>query len=127
MGVICPLSVYPNFSEIISIVRAHIYFKLGNNKKAKEVLVELVNKYENTYLGHKLLAECYEKEGGMRRAIDEYVTAVDINKKDYKSYFKIADLNTFQQNTILLIKKIQIMIMHYIVVIILKFSMEEFL
>ena len=28
----------------------------------------------------------------MRRAIDEYVTAVDINKKDYKSYFKIADL-----------------------------------
>ena len=37
-----------NFSEIISIVRAHIYFTLGNNKKAKEVLVELVNKYENT-------------------------------------------------------------------------------
>lgn len=28
----------------------------------------------------------------MRRAIDEYVTAVDINKKDYKSYFKITEL-----------------------------------
>lgn len=81
-----------NFSEIISIVRAHIYFKLGNNKKAKEVLVDLVNKYENTYLGHKLLAEIYEKEGGMRKAIDEYVKAIDIKKSDYKSYFKIAKL-----------------------------------
>ena len=39
-----------------------------------------------------MLAQMYEKEGGMRRAIDEYVTAVDINKKDYKSYFKITEL-----------------------------------
>ena len=53
---------------------------------AKSILVKLVTKYPESYLGHKLLAECYEKEGGMRKAIDEYVTAVDINKKDYKSY-----------------------------------------
>ena len=65
---------------------------IGDTKTAKAILVKLVTKYPESYLGHKLLAECYEKEGGMRRAIDEYVTAVDINKKDYKSYFKIADL-----------------------------------
>lgn len=81
-----------NFSEIISIVKAHIYFNLGNSKKAKEVLVELVNKYPNSYLGHKLLAEIYEKDGGMRKAIDEYVKAIDIKKDDHKSYFKIAKL-----------------------------------
>lgn len=81
-----------NFSEIISIVKAHFYFNLGNSKKAKEVLVELVNKYPNSYLGHKLLAEIYEKEGGMRKAIDEYVKAIDIKKDDHKSYFKIAKL-----------------------------------
>lgn len=81
-----------NFSERISIVKAHIYFKLGNSKKSKEVLVELVNKYPKSYLGHKLLAEIYEKEGGMRKAIDEYVKAVDLRKNDYKSYFKIAKL-----------------------------------
>ena len=39
-----------------------------------------------------MLAEIYEKEGGMRKAIDEYVIAVDLNKKDYDSYYKISYL-----------------------------------
>ena len=81
-----------NFSEILSVVAANFFILIGDTKTAKKILVKLVTKYPESYLGHKLLAECYEKEGGMRRAIDEYVTAVDINKKDYKSYFKIAEL-----------------------------------
>ena len=39
-----------------------------------------------------MLAEIYELEGGMRKAIDEYVQAIDVNKKDYDSYYKIAEL-----------------------------------
>lgn len=81
-----------NFSEILSVLAARFFIMIGNTKAAKAILVKLVTKYPESYLGHKLLAECYEKEGGMRRAIDEYVTAVDIKKNDYKSYFKIADL-----------------------------------
>lgn len=81
-----------NFSELLSITTAKFFMMIGDTKTAKAILVKLVTKYPESYLGHKLLAEYYEKEGGMRRAIDEYVTAVDINKKDYKSYFKIADL-----------------------------------
>ncbi len=82
-----------NFSEIISIGFAHVLIFLGNNKLAKEILVNLVTKYPGeSYFGHKLLAKIYEKEGGMRRAIDEYVSAIDINKKDYDSYYKIAEL-----------------------------------
>lgn len=81
-----------NFSEILSVLAVKIFMMFGNTKVAKTILVKLVSKYPESYLGHKLLAECYEIEGGMRRAIEEYVTAVDINKKDYKSYFKIADL-----------------------------------
>lgn len=81
-----------NFSEILSVFAAKFFMMIGDTKTAKTILVKLVSKYQESYLGHKLLAECYEKEGGMRRAIEEYVTAVDINKKDYKSYFKIADL-----------------------------------
>jgi tetratricopeptide (TPR) repeat protein len=81
-----------NFSEILSIVAAKFFMMIGDTKLAKTILVKLVTKYPESYLGHKLLAECYEKEGGMRRAIDEYVTSVDIKKNDYKSYFKIADL-----------------------------------
>lgn len=81
-----------NFSEILSVIAAKFFMMIGDTKTAKTILLKLVTKYPDSYLGHKLLAECYEKEGGMRRAIDEYVTAVDINKKDYKSYFKIAEL-----------------------------------
>ena len=34
----------------------------------------------------------YELEGGLRKAIDEYVICIDINKKDYNSYYKVATL-----------------------------------
>ena len=81
-----------NFSEILSILAAKFCILIGDTKMAKKILVKLVSKYPQSYMGHKLLAEVYQKEGGMRRAIDEYVTAIDIKKNDYKSYFKIAEL-----------------------------------
>lgn len=81
-----------NFSEIFSIGIAKLCMLFGNTKVAKSILVKLVTKYPDSYTGHKLLAESYEKEGGMRRAIDEYVTSVDLRKNDYKSYFKITKL-----------------------------------
>lgn len=66
--------------------------EFGNSKKAKDILLSLVDKYPESYSAHKMLAEIYEKEGGMRKAIDEYVIAVDLNKKDYDSYYKISYL-----------------------------------
>ncbi|MCX4302397.1 MAG: tetratricopeptide repeat protein [Clostridia bacterium] len=81
-----------NFSEIISVVLANILFALGDTKTAKAILVKLITKYPNSYLGHQNLGKIYEYEGGMRRAIDEYVAAVDIKKNDYDSYYKIANL-----------------------------------
>ena len=78
--------------ELMNVAKAKIYLTAENDKKAKEALLNLVSKLPNSYLGHKLLAEIYEKEGGMRKAIDEYVQAIDINKKDYESYYKVAEL-----------------------------------
>ena len=66
--------------------------KLGNDKLAKNILIKLESKNKSCYLAHKLLAEIYEKEGGMRKAIDEYVKMIDIKKNDYDSYYKIAQL-----------------------------------
>lgn len=80
--------------QLFSVAKATIYLKLGNSKKAKEELINLVSKEPENYIGHKMLAEIYELEGGMRKAIDEYVQAVDINKQDYNSYFRIAELLT---------------------------------
>ena len=81
-----------NFPEIIYVNLSRISLFFGNSKKAKALLIKLVNKYNESYTAHKLLAEIYEKEGGMRKAIDEYVKVIDINKKDYDSYYKIAYL-----------------------------------
>lgn len=81
-----------NFSEIVSVCIAKILFFIGDNKAAKAILVKLITKYPNSYLGHQNLGKIYEYEGGMRRAIDEYVAAVDIKKNDYDSYYKIAKL-----------------------------------
>ena len=79
-------------TEIVNIARAKFYISVENDKKAKEALLNLVSKVPNSYRGHKMLAELYEKEGGMRKAIDEYVQAIDINKKDYESYYTVAKL-----------------------------------
>lgn len=79
-----------NFSENMSKWQAKFYLLFKDNKDAKEALIKLVTKYPNSYIGHKMLAEIYEKEGGMRKAIDEYVKAIDSNKKDYDSYYKVA-------------------------------------
>ena len=86
------------FTEIIDITKANIYLKFGDNKRAKQALIHLVTKYPENYQGHKRLAEIYENEGGMRKAIDEYVQAIDIHKRDYDSYFRVAQLlNDFEK------------------------------
>lgn len=81
-----------NIIESINLAKAKIYFELGDNKKAKQILLNLLDKNTDSYKSHILLAKIYESEGGNRKAIDEYVQAIDINKKDYDSYFKVACL-----------------------------------
>ncbi len=81
-----------DFSELVSLVQVKIYMILNNQKKQKEILTKLVQQHPNSYKGHKILAEIYEKEGGMRKAIDEYVRVIEINKTDYDTYYKISYL-----------------------------------
>lgn len=81
-----------NFSEIVYISLAKLALLMKDSKGAKNFLITLITKYPESYFGHKMLAEIYESEGGMRKAIDEYVQVIDINKKDYDSYYKISYL-----------------------------------
>lgn len=81
-----------NCSEWIQLSLAKTYSVLGNEKKSKDILINIVSKYDKSYKAHKMLAEIYEKEGGMRKAIDEYVKALDLMPSDYITYFKISVL-----------------------------------
>lgn len=98
LSIILPIMVFIfqkkgiDLISMFSIIEAKILFIFGNNKASKSILIKIVTKQHNNYMAHKLLAEIYEKEGGMRKAIDEYVQVIEINKQDYDSYYKIAFL-----------------------------------
>ena len=78
--------------ESVNFIKVELYLKTNNNKKAKQILIDMIERNQDNYKAHKRLAEIYELEGGMRKAIDEYVQAIDINKTDYDSYYKVAGL-----------------------------------
>lgn len=81
-----------NVSEMMYVCASKICLLFGKAKKAKELLINLSAKYPNSYFAHKMLAEIYEQEGGMRKSIEEYVKVLDIKRNDYKSYYRISIL-----------------------------------
>ena len=81
-----------NIMQWFGFFRVELSMSLNNNKKAKDMLIEIIDRDPGNYTAHKKLAEIYEKEGGMRKSIDEYVQCIDINKQDYDSYYKVATL-----------------------------------
>lgn len=86
------------FMEVATIIDVLIKLLFGKKKSAKRKLNKLIEKYPQSYIGHKILAQIYEKEGGIRKALDEYIQLVDIHNKDYKSYYKVAEmLNTLEK------------------------------
>ena len=97
MAIILPIIVYYLQTKKIDLIkyirqsRIKILLAIGNEKRAKEILNSIIVKHPKHYEAHKLLAEIYEKEGGIRKAIDEYVTCIEINKKDYDSYYKVSN------------------------------------
>ena len=103
MSIILPIAIYLLQRKNIDLIKEFRRFQIkvllmmGNDKKAKELLNSIIEKNPNNYNAHKLLAEIYEREGGVRKAIDEYVRCIEIDKKDYDSYYKVAtflaDLN----------------------------------
>ncbi len=78
-----------NFPEILNIILAKIAMNAGNTNKAKDYLFKIINKYPESYIGHKTLAEVYEKEDKYSIAVDEYIRANEISSKDIKINYKI--------------------------------------
>ena len=80
------------FSELIYVFLSKIAYLTKNYKACKNFLDRLIKVCPKSYYGHKMLAELYEKEGGLRKAIDEYVELIEIKPNDYDSYYKIGVL-----------------------------------
>ena len=86
-----------DFPEMLKLMLAKLFMRNGNIAEAKQCLFQLINKYPQTYHGHKMLAELYEKEGKNSNAIDEYIRVTEINKQDTKSYYNMANLLNKEQ------------------------------
>ena len=70
-------------SEIIYISLSRYYYKKGETEKAKDMLMNAVEKLPDSYYVHKELANTFNKLGNNEIAIDEYNRALDINPTDY--------------------------------------------
>lgn len=80
------------FSEIFYIFVAKITLILDKEEIAKKYLQQLTEKYPNSYKGHKLLAQIYEKNEEYDLALEEYEKTYEINQDDKNLYLKIGKL-----------------------------------
>ncbi len=46
--------------EIIAVTKAKLYLKLGQNDKARKLLIKFTERHPNSYYSHKLLGQIYE-------------------------------------------------------------------
>lgn len=106
-----------NVPEFMYVIAARVCLLFEKTKKTKELLIDLSSKYPNSYFAHKMLAEIYEKEGGMRKSIDEYVKVLEIKRNDYKSYYRISlllrDLGRNKQAILMLENLLNVKPEHY--------------
>ena len=81
-----------NVSELLKIVEVKICILINKPEIAKGILENLVKIHKGSYIGHKMLGNIYETERDNRKAIDEYVQALETKKNDYNTYYKISTL-----------------------------------
>ncbi len=83
---------YASLYELLNLSKAKTNLIFGHRKKSKTYLFKVLDKNKDSYKAHLLLAKVYEQEGEIQKSIDEYVQAIDINKQDYGSYYKVSEL-----------------------------------
>lgn len=81
-----------DFAEIFYLIAAKIALLIGKDEVVKRYLLQLVEKYPNSYKGHKMLAGLYEKVEKYELALEEYERVYELNPKDENIYLRIGKL-----------------------------------
>ena len=81
-------------AEVVSIFLVNL-----SKKDQKRKLVQLANRYPESYYAHKKLAEFYEKAEENEKAEDEYYKVISIKPNDYKTYCKLSEILKKNQKT----------------------------
>lgn len=85
-----------NLLELIGIAKVHYYESKGQNQEVKEVLLNNIQKYKNSYLSNKTLAEWYEKNNELEKAEYQYNKVIELKPKNINNYLKLA--NIYKEN-----------------------------
>lgn len=80
------------FSEIYYLIATKLALTLGKEENAKKYLLKLTEKYPNSYKGHKMLAELYEKNEKYDLALEEYQKVYELNSSNTNILLKIGKL-----------------------------------
>lgn len=80
------------FSEILEVSICKLLLLLNKNDNAKQRLFKLINKYPDSFIAHKRLADIYEKEGNIENALGEYIRLTEIDKNNIEFKYKTAEL-----------------------------------
>lgn len=80
------------FAEISYIIMARIILMSGNYDGAKKYLSKLTEKCPNSYKGHKMLAEIYEKNDKYELALEEYQKLYELDPNNQSIYLKVGKL-----------------------------------
>ena len=76
-----------NLDEVI-----RLFFVNYKRNDVKEQLLKIIDRYPDSYLAHKKLAEYYETNNENNKAEDEYIKVVQENENDYKTYCKLSEV-----------------------------------
>ena len=76
-----------SLTEMICSLYVHI---CKDDEKKKKMIMKFMEKNPNSFFGHKVLAEIFEKEGKFDVAAEEYLRALEQNKNDTNIKYKIA-------------------------------------
>ena len=73
--------------------------KFGKTDKAKTILTNFLNKNQNSYIAHKLLAQIYMKQENYDLAVNEYIRTTELKTKNIDDYYQLSvALNKNKQN-----------------------------
>ena len=99
LSVIIPILIFAlqyfrkiNFTEGLDKIISSWYITTKKYNKAEKCLVNLVEKYPNSILGHKKLAKLYEIEDNKENAIIEYEKILEIDEDDIQARIAIGTL-----------------------------------
>lgn len=80
------------FSEILEVSICKLLLLLNKNDNAKQRLFKLINKYPNSFIAHKMLADIYEQENNTENALAEYIKLTEIDGNNIEFKYKTAEL-----------------------------------